>query len=407
MRSKPHNIKVFLCHASEDKNVARDLYRLLTDKGFQPWLDEVSLLPGQDWNREILKALRSCEVVIVCLSRNSLSKEGYVQKEIKLALDAALEKPEGTIFVIPVRIEDCDIPISLANLQYVDIFKEKGVDQLILALKSRVGSTKCQRRNKLDLPKLYKPIEPMLSDRMRRYITGLGLRQDIAKEVKLVLSNKNYPQIMSLTGRLVRNPVWKFIPYEEQIKLTSSFRPETETCPVLMGLDIFLIRTTDSTGCPRLLTCFDQRANFGWNAFLLPFRRRTRREGFEERYSKDRKEVAAYLGIPVDSVLVSGLGKEYLISVKPHPSHSELYAYVFEFCAVKLLSPPQWLLNLNCQLRQGRHTRQFSWFHPEELEHNDTGIRVNGDVIRAIFHFFSTTIPEIPDSMPNDFHLKG
>jgi hypothetical protein len=72
--------------------------------GFQPWLDEEDLLPGQEWAREIARAVRTCDVIIVCLSRTSVTKEGFVQKEIRQALDIADEKPEGTIFVIPVSL---------------------------------------------------------------------------------------------------------------------------------------------------------------------------------------------------------------------------------------------------------------------------------------------------------------
>ena len=96
-------LKVFLCHASADKPKVRTLYRRLVEAGFDPWLDEEKLLPGQEWDLEIRKAVRASDVVIVCLTRNSVNKEGYVQKEIRMALDVADEKPEGTIYLIPAR----------------------------------------------------------------------------------------------------------------------------------------------------------------------------------------------------------------------------------------------------------------------------------------------------------------
>ena len=45
---------------------------------------------------EIEKAVEAADVVIVCLSNTSVSKEGYIQREFKFALDIALEKPEGS-----------------------------------------------------------------------------------------------------------------------------------------------------------------------------------------------------------------------------------------------------------------------------------------------------------------------
>jgi hypothetical protein len=76
-------------------------------------------------------------VVIVCLSRSSITKEGYVQKEIRYALDVAEEKPEGTIFLIPARLDECEIPERLKSLHWVDLFKDPGYQKLLRALMIR------------------------------------------------------------------------------------------------------------------------------------------------------------------------------------------------------------------------------------------------------------------------------
>ena len=99
------SLKVFICHSKDDKPKVRKLYRRLINDGFEAWLDEAKLMPGQDWDLEIRKAVRGSDVVLVCLSKSSTTKEGYVQKEMRFALDVADEKPEGTVFLIPVRLE--------------------------------------------------------------------------------------------------------------------------------------------------------------------------------------------------------------------------------------------------------------------------------------------------------------
>jgi formylglycine-generating enzyme required for sulfatase activity len=74
----------------------RDLYHRLSREGFiQPWLDEEELLPGQDGDTEIRKAVQASDVVLVCLSPQSITKADYVQKEIKFALDIADEQWEN------------------------------------------------------------------------------------------------------------------------------------------------------------------------------------------------------------------------------------------------------------------------------------------------------------------------
>jgi len=99
--------RVFLCHSSGDKPAVRELYRRLKSDGFAPWLDEEELLPGQDWQQEIPAGIRACEVV-VRLSQKSVTKEGYLQS--KEALSVAEEKAQGTIFVIPVKLEEVEVP---------------------------------------------------------------------------------------------------------------------------------------------------------------------------------------------------------------------------------------------------------------------------------------------------------
>ena len=127
-------ISVFLCHSSGDKPAVRELCDRLIADGIDAWLDEDRILPGQDWDAEIQKAMRACDVVIVCLSRNSTAKEGYVQKEIRRALDVAEEKPDQTIFVVPVKLEPVQVPVRLQKWQYVELFSKDGYQRLYDAL---------------------------------------------------------------------------------------------------------------------------------------------------------------------------------------------------------------------------------------------------------------------------------
>ena len=116
-------LRVFLCHASQDKPMVRELYQpLLTEGWIDPWLDEERLLPGQDWNLEIEKAVEASDAVIVCVSSTSVAKEGYVQKELRRVLNIALEKLEGAIFVIPSSLDDCALPRQSKDRQFLDYF---------------------------------------------------------------------------------------------------------------------------------------------------------------------------------------------------------------------------------------------------------------------------------------------
>lgn len=131
-----HGVRVFLSHSSTDKPMVRDVYQRLLALGVNPWFDEIDLLPGQDFDYEIDRAVRQSDVIIVFLSGTSTRRSGYLQKELRYALDVAERQPEGKIFLIPALLEPCDIPRSLAHLNYVKLFEDSGFERLVAALKA-------------------------------------------------------------------------------------------------------------------------------------------------------------------------------------------------------------------------------------------------------------------------------
>ena len=132
-------LKVFLCHAHADRDAVRALYNRLVKDGVDAWFDKEKLLPGQDWELEIRRAVREADVVVVCLSKR-FNQAGFRQKEVRLALDTAMEKPEGEIFIIPARLEECDNLESLRKWHWVDLFEDDGYEILVRALKTRANN---------------------------------------------------------------------------------------------------------------------------------------------------------------------------------------------------------------------------------------------------------------------------
>jgi hypothetical protein len=65
------------------------------------------------------------------LSANSLTKAGYIHKEIQFALQEADKKPEARIYLIPARLEECDVLDALKKWQWVDLFEEGGYTKLL------------------------------------------------------------------------------------------------------------------------------------------------------------------------------------------------------------------------------------------------------------------------------------
>jgi len=133
----------FLCYAKENSTSVREFReRLRAENWIDPWFDEEDILPGEMWEASVVNAVRHSHAVIIFLSSHAVRGEGFFHKELKLALDAAAEKPDGTIFIIPIRLDICDVPDRLRPYQYVDYFgddehKDRVYASLIAALKIR------------------------------------------------------------------------------------------------------------------------------------------------------------------------------------------------------------------------------------------------------------------------------
>lgn len=131
-------IKIFLIHTHADKKAVHDLYARLAKDGIKAWLDAEKLSPGQDWRREIRRAILMSDVVIVCLSKRFNAHKGYCQEELKIALRKSNMLPNGDVFIVPIRLEKCDMPKPLRYLHRVDLFEEDGYKKLICSLRRLV-----------------------------------------------------------------------------------------------------------------------------------------------------------------------------------------------------------------------------------------------------------------------------
>jgi hypothetical protein len=141
--------RVFIAYVQEDAVLARKLYRDLTMRGFNPWLDRKKLLPGQNWPRAIDAAIETSDFFIACFSRNSVSKRGAFHSELRYALECAGRMPLDEIFVIPVRLDQCTVPRSLlSQIEYVDLFPDwvAGVDTIAAAMQREMAERGKSRR---------------------------------------------------------------------------------------------------------------------------------------------------------------------------------------------------------------------------------------------------------------------
>jgi uncharacterized protein YjbI with pentapeptide repeats len=131
-------MQIFISYAREDLSAAKRLFDHLKEmRDVTPWLDKYSLLPGEDWERSIMVALEESNFMISLLSKNSVDKTGFVQKEVQQGLKRYALFPAGKVYLIPARLDD-SVPanLELRKLNWVDLFPDwddgvRRIDQVI------------------------------------------------------------------------------------------------------------------------------------------------------------------------------------------------------------------------------------------------------------------------------------
>jgi hypothetical protein len=115
--------QVFLSYAREDLAAAQRLFEELRRHEVNVWFDKDAVRAGERWKPAISQAIRASRFFIALLSTLSLSKTGYVQKELREAMSVLDEYPEQEIYLIPVRLDDCQpLDQTLNELHWVNMF---------------------------------------------------------------------------------------------------------------------------------------------------------------------------------------------------------------------------------------------------------------------------------------------
>ncbi|MFX4300906.1 toll/interleukin-1 receptor domain-containing protein [Alicyclobacillus tolerans] len=178
---------VFISHSSKDKVFARRLQRDLANMGYETWLDEKNIGVGDSIVDKINDGLGDADYVVLVLSRNSIESE-WVKREWQSAYMTETERKQP--FLLPVCIDDCEVPQLLKAKKYADMSDENyavGLVELVSSISPMIKS----RESKVNLSVLREhdhssQFGEILSE---LYILAIPLSATIAKT--LVLAEKN------------------------------------------------------------------------------------------------------------------------------------------------------------------------------------------------------------------------
>ncbi|NRF71865.1 toll/interleukin-1 receptor domain-containing protein, partial [Aquincola sp. S2] len=127
----------FISYAVEDHVVAARVHEDLLAAGHMPWFAPKDMPPGVPWREFIMDKIRGSRCFLALLSKQAIRKRGYVQTEIREAIEFSRSMPNHRVFIIPVRLDDCrPRDKALAELNGVDLFPayEAGFDKILRVL---------------------------------------------------------------------------------------------------------------------------------------------------------------------------------------------------------------------------------------------------------------------------------
>jgi len=131
--------RIFVSYAREDQVPAEALVSFLRAAGFDVWFDKDNLYAGQDWKVVIEQEIARARLLIICLSQNSIDKTGFVQKEMRLALQQAELRPSSQVYIIPVNLDGCPVPAALERLHVLDLDVPDASHRLLEAIRNATG----------------------------------------------------------------------------------------------------------------------------------------------------------------------------------------------------------------------------------------------------------------------------
>ncbi len=121
---------VFISYSARDRAFVERLAADLKAKGLYVWFDQWALKVGDSIVDKINAGIMSHDYLIVVLSKASVDSQ-WVKKELSTGLMRELE--ERRVVVLPVLIEDCDIPALLTDKVYADFRDDysRGLNKLL------------------------------------------------------------------------------------------------------------------------------------------------------------------------------------------------------------------------------------------------------------------------------------
>lgn len=217
------SVSIFLSYGRHDGDKVIPVYDRLVAEGFTPWMDVKNILPGQHREDAIQRAMRNADFVLVCLSAGSVNRRGSFQKEIAIALDILKGKLGEDIYLIPIRLEECEIPEVLSEFQNADLFIDDGWSRLINAI--QFGLERLMLKDGIDnaVKEAQQFIDPHKRPDFEQHLRGMSSSMETLVKALYDIDNFVEPDRRLGFEQLVTKMLSRFI--EQQIREMRNVSP--------------------------------------------------------------------------------------------------------------------------------------------------------------------------------------
>ena len=126
VRKMTHSRRVFLSYAHEFQSEVEKVAEVIRKGGTKVWIDKDRIHAGESFREAISKGIDDADSIVVFLGKE-------ISPNLMFELGMAQAKGKR---IIPVLLEDTQIPSDLEGLRYVDLRrdKESGIQELVKAI---------------------------------------------------------------------------------------------------------------------------------------------------------------------------------------------------------------------------------------------------------------------------------
>lgn len=128
---------IFISYSSKDQKSAEAICTAIENRGFPCWISSRDIGPGENFQSQIVRAIRGAKIMVLVFSANANNSE-EIKKELVLA-------GQSQLVVIPVRVEDVApddaFAYEFATRQWIDVFGdwEQAIGRVIRQIESVIG----------------------------------------------------------------------------------------------------------------------------------------------------------------------------------------------------------------------------------------------------------------------------